>query len=47
MIAAKAIELDERIPFLSRLRKYSVSGLPVDDFRKAENQILVILQFNV
>jgi len=43
MIGAKAIELDERIPFLSRLRKYSISSYPVDDFRKAENQILDLL----
>jgi hypothetical protein len=36
MIAAKAIEKDERIPFLSKLRSNSAPIYSIDDFRKAE-----------
>lgn len=47
MLAAKAIELDERIPFLSRLRKYSTQVFSIDDFRRAELHLVELLNFNV
>ncbi|CAD8138994.1 unnamed protein product [Paramecium pentaurelia] len=44
MLAAKSIELDERIPFISKLRRYTYLPYATIDFRKCECQI--IKQFN-
>lgn len=47
LTAAKAIEKDERIPFLSKLRSLTAPIYSIDDFRRTENSILETLQFNV
>jgi len=46
LIAAKAIELDERIPFIPKLRRYANPTFSVDDYRKAELHVLDMVDWN-
>jgi hypothetical protein len=46
LIAAKTIELDERIPFIPKLRKYANPTFSVDDYRKAELLVLDMVDWN-
>ncbi len=39
--------MDERIPFISKLRRYSSSMFKVEEIRKAESQILTTLGWNL
>jgi len=47
MLAAKSIELDERIPFISKLRKYSGLNQSTSDFAKVEAIIIKNLNWNL
>ncbi|KAL4453568.1 hypothetical protein ABPG73_021438 [Tetrahymena malaccensis] len=48
MLAAKSVELDERIPFLSSLKKYMcLNQYSKEDLRKAEQKTVQILKFNM
>ncbi|KAM3139825.1 hypothetical protein pb186bvf_008067 [Paramecium bursaria] len=40
MLAAKSIELDERIPFISKLRRFTYLPYGTSDFRKCECQLI-------
>jgi hypothetical protein len=46
LIAAKTIELDERIPFIPKLRRYANPTFSIDDYRKAELHTLDIVDWN-
>jgi len=46
LIAAKTIELDERIPFIPRLRRYANPTFSIEDYRRAELQILDMVDWN-
>jgi len=46
LIAAKTIELDERIPFIPKLRRYANPTFSVDEYRKAELHILDMVDWN-
>jgi len=46
LIAAKAIELDERIPFIPKLRRYANPTFSVDDYRRAELHVLDMVDWN-
>jgi len=46
LIAAKTIELDERIPFIPRLRRYANPTFSVEDYRKAELKVLDMVEWN-
>jgi hypothetical protein len=41
------MELDERIPFISRLRKYSGLNYRTEEFRKAEQTLIEALEWNL
>ncbi|CAD8054744.1 unnamed protein product [Paramecium sonneborni] len=47
MLAAKTIELDEKIPFISKLRRYTYLPYPTQDFRKCECQIIKSFNWNL
>jgi len=47
MLAAKSIELDERIPFISKLRKYSGINQSTADFTRVEGIIVKNLNWNL
>ena len=47
MLGAKAIELDERIPFISKLRRQTHLPYATLDFRRCEVQLLQQLDFNL
>ncbi|CAD8137460.1 unnamed protein product [Paramecium pentaurelia] len=47
MLAAKSIELDERIPFISKLRRYTYLPYATLDFRRCECQIIKQLNWNL
>jgi hypothetical protein len=47
MLAAKSIELDERIPFISKLRKYSGINQSTADFIRVEGIIVKNLNWNL
>ncbi|KAL4464618.1 hypothetical protein ABPG72_019074 [Tetrahymena utriculariae] len=48
MLAAKSVELDERIPFLSSLKKYMcLNQYSKEDLRKAEQKTVQILKFHM
>lgn len=40
MLAAKSIELDERIPFISKLRRFTYLPYGTLDFRRCECQVI-------
>ena len=44
ILLAKAIELDERIPFISKLRKNSSLTYRSSDIKKAERHIIYLLE---
>lgn len=46
LIAAKTIELDERIPFIPKLRRYANPSFTIDDYRRAELHILDMVDWN-
>lgn len=46
LLAAKTIELDQRIPFIPKLKKYANSSYSIDAFRKAELQVLDLVDWN-
>jgi len=46
LLAAKTIELDERIPFIPKLRKYANTSFSIEDYRKAELTVLDIVDWN-
>jgi len=46
LIAAKTMELDERIPFIPKLRRYANPTFSVDEYRKAELLILDMVDWN-
>jgi len=46
LIAAKTIELDERIPYLPKLKKYANSSYSIDEFRKAELHVFDLIDWN-
>lgn len=44
---AKAVELDERIPFISKLRRYTYLPYATVDFRRCECQVIRQLNWNL
>jgi len=46
LIAAKTMELDERIPFIPKLRRYANPTFSIDDYRRAELQVLDMVDWN-
>lgn len=46
LVAAKTIEFDGRIPYIPKLRRYAGSTFSVDDYRKAELQVLDLIDWN-
>lgn len=46
LIASKTIELDERIPFIPKLRRYANPTYTVEDYVRAEYKILDIVDWN-
>jgi len=46
LLAAKTIELDERIPYIPKLRRYAGSSFTVDDYRRAELRVLDLVDWN-
>jgi len=46
LIAAKTMELDERIPFIPKLRRYANPTFSVDDYRRAELLVLDMVDWN-
>jgi len=46
LIAAKTVELDERIPYLPKLRSYANSSFSIEAYRKAELYVLDLLGWN-
>lgn len=46
LVAAKTIELDERIPFIPKLRRYANPTFTIEDYRKAELHILDMVDWN-
>jgi len=46
LVAAKAMELDERIPFIPKLRRYANPTFSVDDYRRAELHVLDMVDWN-
>lgn len=48
MLAAKSVELDERIPFLSTMKKYMKLALYIkEDIKKAERKVIDCLNFRM
>lgn len=47
MLAAKTVELDERIPFISKLRKYSGLYNTTQEFSRAEATAIKNLNWNL
>ena len=47
LIAAKAVELDERIPFISKLIKYCGPDIKPDEVKQAEKKILELLDWEL
>lgn len=48
MLGAKAIELDERIPFISKLKRYSgLYNNTTKEFARAENDFVKALKWNL
>ena len=41
------MELDERIPFISKLKKFSNLTQPTKDFSRCESQIVLALEWNL
>jgi len=46
LVAAKTIELDERIPFIPKLRRYANPSFTIDEYRRAELHILDMVDWN-
>jgi len=46
LLAAKTIELDERIPFIPKLRRYANTSFSIDDYTKAELHVLDLVDWN-
>jgi len=46
LLAAKTIELDERIPFIPKLRRYANPSFSIDDYTKAELHVLDLVDWN-
>jgi len=46
LLASKTIELDERIPFIPKLRRYANPSFSIDDYRKAELKVLDLVDWN-
>lgn len=46
LVAAKTIEFDGRIPYIPKLRRYAGSTFSIDDYRKAELQVLDLIDWN-
>jgi len=46
LVAAKTIELDERIPYIPKLRRYAGSNFSVDEYTKAELHVLDLVDWN-
>lgn len=46
LLASKTIELDERIPFIPKLRRYANPSFSIDDYRRAELKVLDIVDWN-
>lgn len=47
LVAAKSGELDERIPFISKLKKYTSLYMSTEDFKKAEVAIAECLDWDI
>lgn len=47
MLAAKSVELDEKIPFITKLKRYSGLSNKTDEFTKAENVLVKELNWNL
>lgn len=47
MLAAKSIELDERIPFISKLKRYSNLVNRTEEFTKTEAVFIKLLDWNL
>lgn len=47
LVAAKAIELDERIPYISKMVKYSGQDLNAEEVRQVEKRILELLDWEL
>jgi len=46
LVAAKTIELDERIPYIPKLRRYAGSNFSVEEYTKAELHVLDLVDWN-
>ena len=46
LLAAKTIELDERIPFIPKLRRYANPTFTIEDYRRAELHVLDMVDWN-
>eukprot|EP00825_Cyclidium_porcatum_P046341 TRINITY_DN725_c0_g1_i3.p1 TRINITY_DN725_c0_g1~~TRINITY_DN725_c0_g1_i3.p1 ORF type:complete len:400 (+),score=65.15 TRINITY_DN725_c0_g1_i3:183-1382(+) len=47
LVAAKAIELDQKIPFITKLKRYSGLSNQVNEFKDAEMNIVKLLKWNL
>lgn len=47
LLAAKSIELDERIPFIPKLKKYAAPVYQIQDFKACEQKILTLLDWDL
>ena len=47
LLAAKAIELDERIPYIPKLRQYAMSLFKIEDIKRGEAEMLAFLDWKL
>jgi hypothetical protein len=47
MLAAKTVELDERIPFISKLKRHTYLPYTTSEIRRAEHQLIKTLGWNL
>lgn len=47
MIAAKAIELDKKVPYYSRFQKYADTTFTKQEYEELESELLAKMEFNV
>ena len=46
LLAAKSIELDEKIPYITRLRKNSCMDYTIQEYKQAELKMLELVGWN-
>ena len=47
LIAAKAVELDDKIPYISKLVRFCDKNVKIDDIKQAERTILEVLDWDL